>query len=36
MLVLGGLFLLFMLENMLGLFRHRGLRLVSDTLFSIY
>nr|XP_013014687.1 zinc transporter ZIP5 isoform X2 [Cavia porcellus] len=27
MLVLGGLFLLFMLENMLGLFRHRGLRL---------
>lgn len=29
--VLGGLFLLFMLENVLGLVRHRGLRPVSDT-----
>lgn len=31
--MLGGLFLLFVLENALGLVRHRGLRPVSDTLF---
>ncbi|XP_062059445.1 zinc transporter ZIP5 [Lepus europaeus] len=32
--VLGGLLLLFVLENMLGILRHRGLKTVSDTLFS--
>lgn len=31
--MLGGLFLLFVLENTLGLVQHRGLRPVSDTLF---
>lgn len=34
--VLGGLLLLFVLENMLGLLRRRGLRPVSDTLFSSF
>ena len=32
--MLGGLFLLFVLENMLGLLRRRGLKPVSDTLLS--
>lgn len=34
--MLGGLFLLFMLENVLGLLRRRGLRPVSDTFFSSF